>query len=453
MSETAATSPRRPTWSRTRAGGRQARADPRRAAGRAARQAHRAHSGFVYLARKLPSRRRGADPEAGHRRASSSPRRAGASTRATGWRRRCSAPWGPTASASRAWSTARRGAARQGRRAAHRPRRARPADLDARHDADAARAGRPADDRRRDPGQGRGGAARRRADLPAQGRDRARDGPAHRAGARDGQLAARERQRRQRRAALRVPEPRGRRYLRAGLDVQGRHRRRRAAGGARHARHDVQPPAEDPGRRPGHRRGARPRLRVADHVADPRAVSATSGAIKIGQRLGAKRLRPVGRAASGSARRPGIDLPGEERGHRAARWSKYSGSSMGNLPIGQGLAVTPVQMATAYAAIANGGVLRTAAGDPVRRRQARRRAGRQADHLRATRPARCARCSRASSRAGGPRPRPRSTATPGGQDRHGEQDRPEERRLLGGQVRRLVRGLRAGATTPSCWSP
>jgi cell division protein FtsI (penicillin-binding protein 3)/stage V sporulation protein D (sporulation-specific penicillin-binding protein) len=32
---------------------------------------------------------------------------------------------------------------------------------------------------------------------------------------------------------------------------------------------------------------------------------------------------------------------------------------MGNLPIGQGLAVTPIQMASAFAAIANGGVLRT----------------------------------------------------------------------------------------------
>ena len=36
----------------------------------------------------------------------------------------------------------------------------------------------------------------------------------------------------------------------------------------------------------------------------------------------------------------------------------YSGSTMGNLPIGQGIAVTPMQMATAYAAIANGGILR-----------------------------------------------------------------------------------------------
>ena len=30
---------------------------------------------------------------------------------------------------------------------------------------------------------------------------------------------------------------------------------------------------------------------------------------------------------------------------------------MGNLPIGQGLAVTPIQMAAGYSAIANGGVL------------------------------------------------------------------------------------------------
>jgi cell division protein FtsI/penicillin-binding protein 2 len=32
---------------------------------------------------------------------------------------------------------------------------------------------------------------------------------------------------------------------------------------------------------------------------------------------------------------------------------------MGNLPIGQGISVTPMQMAAAYSAIANGGVLRT----------------------------------------------------------------------------------------------
>jgi cell division protein FtsI (penicillin-binding protein 3) len=54
----------------------------------------------------------------------------------------------------------------------------------------------------------------------------------------------------------------------------------------------------------------------------------------------------------------GIDFPGEEQGIVLPP-EEYSGSSMGNLPIGQGLAVTPIQMASAYAAIANGGILRT----------------------------------------------------------------------------------------------
>ena len=40
-------------------------------------------------------------------------------------------------------------------------------------------------------------------------------------------------------------------------------------------------------------------------------------------------------------------------------YEEYSGSSIANLPIGHGLAVTPMQMAAAFAAIANGGILRT----------------------------------------------------------------------------------------------
>jgi len=53
----------------------------------------------------------------------------------------------------------------------------------------------------------------------------------------------------------------------------------------------------------------------------------------------------------------GVGLPGEEPGVTLSP-SQYSGSSMGNLPIGQGELVTPMQMATAYSAIADGGILR-----------------------------------------------------------------------------------------------
>ncbi len=54
----------------------------------------------------------------------------------------------------------------------------------------------------------------------------------------------------------------------------------------------------------------------------------------------------------------GIDFPGEEQGIVLTP-DEYSGSSMGNLPIGQGLSVTPIQIANAYAAIADGGILHT----------------------------------------------------------------------------------------------
>ena len=51
----------------------------------------------------------------------------------------------------------------------------------------------------------------------------------------------------------------------------------------------------------------------------------------------------------------GIDFPGESQGI-VLPVDKWSGSTIGNVPIGQGIAVTPMQMASAYAAIANGGV-------------------------------------------------------------------------------------------------
>jgi cell division protein FtsI (penicillin-binding protein 3) len=86
------------------------------------------------------------------------------------------------------------------------------------------------------------------------------------------------------------------------------------------------------------------------------AQSSNVGAIKIGLLEGREKFNSwVHRFGFGSL--TGSGLPGEERG-ATLPLDKYSGSSMGNLPIGQGELVTPIQMATAYSAIANGGVLR-----------------------------------------------------------------------------------------------
>jgi cell division protein FtsI (penicillin-binding protein 3) len=57
----------------------------------------------------------------------------------------------------------------------------------------------------------------------------------------------------------------------------------------------------------------------------------------------------------GFGRKTGIDFPGESRGI-VLDPDEWSGSTIGNVPIGQGIAVTPIQMAAAYGAIANEGV-------------------------------------------------------------------------------------------------
>jgi cell division protein FtsI (penicillin-binding protein 3) len=86
------------------------------------------------------------------------------------------------------------------------------------------------------------------------------------------------------------------------------------------------------------------------------AQSSNVGAIKIGMLEGKSKFgKWLSRFGFGA--RTGIELPGEEIG-QVPPVSHYSGSSMGNLPIGQGQLVTPLQMASAYAAIANGGILR-----------------------------------------------------------------------------------------------
>ena len=57
----------------------------------------------------------------------------------------------------------------------------------------------------------------------------------------------------------------------------------------------------------------------------------------------------------GFGRATGIAFPGESPG-LVLPPGKWSGSTIGNVPIGQGIAVTGLQMAAAYAAVANGGV-------------------------------------------------------------------------------------------------
>jgi cell division protein FtsI/penicillin-binding protein 2 len=83
--------------------------------------------------------------------------------------------------------------------------------------------------------------------------------------------------------------------------------------------------------------------------------SSNVGAIKIGQRLGKDRLYGYfSRFGLGS--RTGIDFPGEAAGllRPPPQWSELS---LASLSIGQELAVTPLQVVTAFSALANGGVL------------------------------------------------------------------------------------------------
>src|SRR3954464_13288594 len=86
------------------------------------------------------------------------------------------------------------------------------------------------------------------------------------------------------------------------------------------------------------------------------AQSSNVGAVTIGLKEGADRFSQwINRFGFG--RPTDVGYPGEERGIVPAL-DDYSGSTMGNLPIGQGLSVTPMQMGTAYSAIADGGILR-----------------------------------------------------------------------------------------------
>src|SRR6266511_1304257 len=99
---------------------------------------------------------------------------------------------------------------------------------------------------------------------------------------------------------------------------------------------------------------AEPRGTVVYSVADILAHSSNVGAITLAEMLGKDRLLDwIGRFGFG--RKTGSGFPGESPGI-VLPGDQWSGSTIGNVPIGHGIAVTPVQMAAAYAAVANRGI-------------------------------------------------------------------------------------------------
>ena len=86
------------------------------------------------------------------------------------------------------------------------------------------------------------------------------------------------------------------------------------------------------------------------------AKSSNVGAVTIGLEVGEEKFSKwIDRFGFG--RRTDVQFPGEEIG-LVPKLDEYSGSTMGNLPMGQGLAVTPMQMVAGYTAIADNGILR-----------------------------------------------------------------------------------------------
>ena len=90
-------------------------------------------------------------------------------------------------------------------------------------------------------------------------------------------------------------------------------------------------------------------------VAQILARSSNVGAITIAEKLGKQEL--MNWIAKFNFGKPtGLDYPGESGGIVPSYPDQWSGTTIGNLPIGQGIAVTSMQIAAAYGSIANGGI-------------------------------------------------------------------------------------------------
>lgn len=85
--------------------------------------------------------------------------------------------------------------------------------------------------------------------------------------------------------------------------------------------------------------------------------SSNIGTIMIGQELGRERFDHYARAF-GFGSGTGLGFPGESDGIMLPL-DDYNESSMGSIPIGNGISVTALQMLNVYATLANGGIART----------------------------------------------------------------------------------------------
>jgi cell division protein FtsI (penicillin-binding protein 3) len=84
------------------------------------------------------------------------------------------------------------------------------------------------------------------------------------------------------------------------------------------------------------------------------AKSSNIGTVKVAQQVGAERLYSMMRSF-GFGSKTGLGLPGESRGliPKPADWS---GVSIANIPIGQGISTNVLQVASVYATLANDGI-------------------------------------------------------------------------------------------------
>lgn len=104
-------------------------------------------------------------------------------------------------------------------------------------------------------------------------------------------------------------------------------------------------------------RESHPRERVRWTLEEIIAHSSNVGVVTVGQALGPDAIYEALRRY-GFAQTTDIDLPGEVPGYLPEP-DRWSASTIGNIPFGQGISITPIQLARSMAVIANGGRLVT----------------------------------------------------------------------------------------------